>query len=161
MNSTLPQSTKDSISKSERNAIKSLANDDKITIKPADKGAKIVIQDTMDYIKVCEQQLNDTTYYRGLYSDPTQELNNIIKVKLEKGVQEGNITPVELQVLYNPNPRISIFYTLPKIHKINNPGRPIVNSIGSITEKISAYVDENIKHLSKLFQVTSRTQDIS
>ena len=104
----------------------------------------------MDYIKECERQLNDTTYYRRLYSDPTQELNNIIKVKLEKGVQEGNITPAELEALYNSNPRISNFYTLPKIHKINNPGQPIVDSIGSITEKISAYVDENIKHLSKL-----------
>ena len=41
-------------------------------------------------------------------------------------------------------------YTLPKIQKSNNPGQPMVNSIGSITEKISAYVDENIKHLSKL-----------
>ena len=39
---------------------------------------------------------------------------------------------------------------LPKIHKANNPGRPIVNGIGSITEKISAYVDENIKNLAKL-----------
>ena len=94
--------------------------------------------------------MNDTTYYRRLYSDPTQELNNIIKEKLEKGVQEGNVTPAELEVLYNSNSRISNFYTLSKIHKINNPGQPIVNSIGSISEKISAYVDENIKHLSKL-----------
>ena len=51
----------------------------------------------MDYIKEYERQLNDTTYYRRLYSDPTQELNITIKVKLEKGVQEGNITPAELE----------------------------------------------------------------
>ena len=36
---------------------------------------------------------------------------------------------------------------LSKIHKPNNPGRPIVNGIGSITEKITAYVDQQIKHL--------------
>ena len=71
-------------------------------------------------------------------------------MKLERGVQEGNLTPAELETLYNCNPRISNIYTLPKIHKINNPGWPIVNSIGSITERISAYVDENIEHLSKL-----------
>ena len=39
----------------------------------------------------------------------------------EKGIQDGNIS-----------------------------GRLIVNNIGSITEKISAYLDKNIKHLSKL-----------
>ena len=48
--------------------------------------------------------------------------------------------------LYNKTPRIPNFYMLPKIHKIGNPGRPIVNGIGSITEKISAYIDEEIRH---------------
>ena len=43
--------------------------------------------------------------------------------------------------LQTKNPRIPTFYLLPKIHKKDNPGRPIVNGIGSPTEKISAYVD--------------------
>ena len=73
-----------------------------------------------------------------------------IKSKLEKGVQDGNISPADFEVIYNSDPRISSFYTFQKIHKTNNPGQPIVNSIGSITEKISASVDENIKHLSRL-----------
>ena len=108
-----PKYKRFNLPKSERNAIKSLANNDKITIKPADKGGKIVIQDTMDYIKECERQLNDTTHYRRLYLDPTQESNNIIKSKLEKGVQDGNISPAEFEVLYNSDPKISNFYTLP------------------------------------------------
>ena len=40
--------------------------------------------------------------------------------------------------LQTKNPKIPSFYLLPKIHKPNNPGRPIVNSIGSVTEKISS-----------------------
>ena len=108
--------------KSERQAIKTLANNDKITIKPVDKGGKIVIQDTMDYINECERQLGDTTYYKRLYTDPTTELNSIIKNKLEQGIKDGNISTEEFEVLYNRDPRISNFYTLPKIHKINNPG---------------------------------------
>ena len=51
------------------------------------------------------------------------------------------------KILYNKTPRIPNFYMLPKIHKTGNPGRPIVNGIGNITEKISAYVDEEIRHL--------------
>ena len=38
-----------------------------------------------------------------------------------------------------PGYQPSIFYQ--KIHKQNNPGRPTVNGIGSVAEKISAYVD--------------------
>ena len=34
---------------------------------------------------------------------------------------------------------------LPKIHKPGNPRRPIVNSIGSITEKISVFVDSHLR----------------
>ena len=33
------------------------------------------------------------------------------------------------------------FYMLPKIHKLNHPGRPIALCIGTPTEKISAFVD--------------------
>ena len=40
--------------------------------------------------------------------------------------------------LQTENPRIPTFYLLPKIHIPSNAGRPIVNSIGSVTEKISA-----------------------
>ena len=108
--------------KSERQAIKTLANNDKITIKPVDKGGKIVIQDTTDYINECERQLGDTMHYKRLYTDPTAELNSIIKNKLEQGIKDGNISTEEFEILYNRDPRISNFYTLPKIHKTNNPG---------------------------------------
>ena len=43
--------------------------------------------------------------------------------------------------LQTKNPRIPTFHLLPKFHKQHNPGRPIVNGIRSVTEKISAYVD--------------------
>ena len=42
-----------------------------------------------------------------------------------------------------------IFYMLPKIHKINNPGRPIISSVNSHTEKISAYVDEYLRTIAE------------
>ena len=129
--------------KCERKAMKSLSGNPNIVIKPADKGGKIVIQDTLDYIKEGERQLNDTTFYKRLFMNPTKELNERVKMKLEQGIKEGFISTMEVKSMFNPEPRISYFYTLPKIHKENNPGRPIVNGIGSITEKISAYVDEN------------------
>ena len=41
---------------------------------------------------------------------------------------------------------------LPKIHKKYTQGRLIVNSIDSITEKISDYIDEKIRPLVSLIQ---------
>lgn len=46
------------------------------------------------------------------------------------------------------NPRTTIFYTLPKIHKAGNPGRPIVSQTGSCTEKLSEIVDHYLKPLA-------------
>ena len=38
---------------------------------------------------------------------------------------------------------------LPKIHKPNNPGRPVISSVNSHTEKLSAYVDEFLRPLAQ------------
>ena len=47
--------------------------------------------------------------------------------------------------LQTKTPKIPSFYLLPKRYKPNNPGRPIVNNIGSVTEKISAFVDLHLR----------------
>ena len=43
--------------------------------------------------------------------------------------------------LIQDNPRCSMFYLLPKIHKVDNTGRPIVSTINCPTELISQYFD--------------------
>ena len=53
--------------------------------------------------------------------------------------------------------RTTSFYLLPKVHKANNPGCLIVNSIGSLTEKLSAYVDGHIRPLVP--SIPTYTQD--
>ena len=39
-------------------------------------------------------------------------------------------------------PRTSCIYFLPKIHKPNNPGRPIVSACSCPTQLISSYLDK-------------------
>ena len=41
------------------------------------------------------------------------------------------------------------FYLVPKIHKKNNPGRPVISSVNCHTTKLSKYVDHFIQPLAK------------
>ena len=43
------------------------------------------------------------------------------------------------RLLIKHHPKLPTFYLLPKIHKFNNPGRPIVSACNCPTEHISKY----------------------
>ena len=45
------------------------------------------------------------------------------------------------EALKTRNPKTSRFYMLPKVHKLNNPGRPVVSSVACYSNLISKYVD--------------------
>lgn len=114
-------------------------------ILPADKGSAIVILNKTDYIAEANRQLSDTTTYKPLSSNPTSQYNDTIKHFLEvNGPREG-LTNTEIKLLTPTNPRTSQLYLLPKIHKQNNPGRPIISSYNSPTERISAFVDHYLQ----------------
>ena len=138
---------KRNLKKEEWTAITILRNNKDIVIKPADKGGNIVIMNREDYIKEGLKQLSDNNHYEMLEEDPTQNYNNQIYQVLQQAANLDIIDDKVKKILYNKAPRTPNFYMLPKIHKAGNTGRPIVNGIGSITEKISAYVDQEIRHL--------------
>ena len=50
--------------------------------------------------------------------------------------------PATAKNLIITTPRTSCIYFLPKIHKPNNPGRPIVSACSCPTELISSYLDK-------------------
>ena len=56
----------------ERNAIKTLANNDSIIIKKADQGGAVVIMDKENYKKIVETMLSDTEHYEELRTDPSK-----------------------------------------------------------------------------------------
>ena len=49
--------------------------------------------------------------------------------------------PSTAKLLVQPHPRQPLFYLLPKIHKANSPGRPIVSAVSCPTERIFEYLD--------------------
>ena len=100
---------------------------------------------TTDYIQEAQRQLINPEHYKPLTSDPTITYNKYIHHLIDQAWRLGIINDTTKENLQTKNPRISTFYMLPKIHKPDNPGRPIVNSIGSITEKNSAFVDAHLR----------------
>ena len=140
------------LKKKERQAIRILNKNSKIVIKPADKGGAIVIMNKEDYREEGMRQLKKTEHYRKLENQKSEIKNfiNTVKEDLDMTVRKGLISKEMRNMLYRDNPRTSNLYLLPKIHKANNPGRPIINFIGSITEPLSAYVDQILrKYLKK------------
>lgn len=64
-------------------------------------------------------------------------------------INDGDLDMDTGQLLRPANSRTPIFYMLSKIHKPNNPGRPVISSVNSHTEKLSAYVDEFLRPLAQ------------
>ena len=141
----------------EKEALRELRDNDKITVKPADKGGAVVVMDTTDYIGECTRQLDNTTYYRILTSDPTNSYNKKIQEAIDKGIEEKEISSEIGKALLVPHPTPGRFYTLPKVHKEGNPGRPIIGGNGCPTEIISQFVDYHMKDL--VSQLPSYVQD--
>ena len=60
-------------------------------------------------------------------------------------VSDGHIDEDTKWYLTPKEPRTARFYHLPKIHKPDIPGRPIVSSCGAPTKRISKFVDHHLK----------------
>ena len=138
------------LSLEERKALSELKGNNDIVIKKADKGSSIVVMNIEDYVKEAERQLSDEKFYKKVNNDLSASHNEIINNLLDNLKSQEAISEEVYNCLYTNNPKTASLYLLPKIHKIKAcnefpPGRPIISANGCPTEKISAFVDENIK----------------
>ena len=97
-----------------------------LTINNSDKGNIIVIEDKTHLQNKIENFLNKPNF-KKLKSDPIQRYQNPIKNQLKNS--EMLIQPKELNHYINSNPKAPNLRTTTKIHKENQPVRPIVNYI--------------------------------
>ena len=114
------------LSKAERLALRHLRRRTDVVIRPADKGGAVVVWAHPLCIQEAQEQLSDRRFYGST-------VNEMIATCA---------LPPSAKNLVVTTPHTSRFYLLPKIHKPNNPGRPIVSTFSCPTENISAYLDE-------------------
>ena len=82
----------------------------------------------------------------------------MINNSLDEMHSQNKIDAETLEILKVPKEvKPARFYLLPKIHKKNNPGRPVVASTNCHTTKISKYVDHYIQPIAQ--QVRSYIRD--
>ena len=72
--------------------------------------------------------------------DPTKSFNKTIITAIKEEIENENL-PENAVDLYTNHPRTSLFYMLPKIHKVNNPGRPIVSAVSCPSSQIATFLD--------------------
>ena len=144
-------------SSEEWKAMRSLADDRSIVIKKADKGSCVVVWDRYDYILEAEKQLSDTNVYENPSNFSETTLQNLVENSnkiFKKLKSKGKISDKELKYFtfeYKKASNPGKMYLLPKIHKrlANVPGRPVISCCGTPTEKVSEFLDSQLKSVMK------------
>src|SRR5678815_5048420 len=98
----------------------------------------------IDYISKCNFLLNDNTKFTLLNKNPLQNSHNMFNPKLKHITKDF---PNLLFDLKPRLPRLSQFYGIPKIHKQNNPLRPIISNTNSVAYKLSSWLSKQLKPL--------------
>ena len=142
-------------SSEDRNAIKRLQERKYIVIKQADKGGAIVVWRLDLYFQEAILQISNTDFYYPIENDPTPHQQDIIPATVAEIISEKCL-PNSATNLIQDNPKCSMFYILPKIHKVDNPGRPIVTTINCPTELNRQYLDDIFFPYSLSCQLSSR-----
>ena len=102
----------------------------------------ITAKDVLVKLLSSSLQLDVEENYKALSSPMVSEtykkVTHLIK-SLRHGEHIDAMTEKWLSLTQNP-PRITVFYTLTKIHKPNPVGRPIISGCEGPTERISSFV---------------------
>ena len=127
----------------EKEALKSLRQNEDIVIAKADKGNVTVVMNKEDYEKKAEEILHAAPF-QALESDvdttkaTEQKLNDTLKTLLEK---KAISKPLYNHLRVSPGcSKPALFYGLPKIHKENVPLRPIVSHTGHALYNTAKYL---------------------
>ena len=86
------------------------------------------------------RQLFDTSFYAKIQKDLTSTNQKLVKDTIQNLIVNQELPDTATNLIINTT-RTSCIYFLPKIHKPNNSGRPIVSACSCPTELISSHLD--------------------
>ena len=133
---------KSNISSEERSALKTLKKDKSLLIMGADKGRSTVVQSKDGHEKKVKIMLSDDKTYETLKKDPTNTYKRKLTNIIQRLKEEEKIANQQYKLLYPTAENIPRLYCTTKIHKKDNPVRPIVDFTGSIAYQTSKALAE-------------------
>ena len=149
----------DNCSDLERSILEHTAKDQRIIVKPADKGSALVVMNSEDYAKEAIRQLSNRNHYVPL-DQPLYPKSQLVLDQFRRELRlKGFISDRQLHwfKVDNEDPRSRRFYLLPKIHKPPAswpvpykvpPGRPIVSDVNSENYILSSFIDHHLAPLA-------------
>ena len=96
-----------------------------------------MIMDRTWYLDECHRQLNNPTFHEQQDTDLTDTIQKRVTEYVTRMLNDKLIDKKNKQYLLHRDPKPGHFHILPKIHNVNNPGRPIVSSNNHPTKRIS------------------------
>ena len=123
-------------------ALKNLQADNSIFITRPDKGKGTVILDKKEYIDKVESILSDKSKFKEILEDPFKvitrledRLARLLRTFLKKEI----ISKDTFSKLFSSGASLGVLYGLPKIHKVGNPIRPVLNTIGTFNYNLAKF----------------------
>lgn len=95
------------------------------------------------------RQHDNEEYYKTLEKELASDHEHLISQCINELINNRDLDKWTGQLLRPTNLRAPIFYFVPKINKPNNPAWPVVSSVNSHAEKISAYWDKFLRPLAE------------
>ena len=134
------------ILRDEHQALREIKRDNTRMVLTADKGVSLVVFDSEDYTAKSEKILHQPNY-KILKSDLTNKYKNKLVGLLKTIKAEGGFDDTTYRRLYPTGAVPPKYYGLPKVHKPGMPLRPIISSIGSVTNSTTKKLARIIKPL--------------
>ena len=123
--------------------LKTLGSDKNLIVLKPDKGNGVVLLNRKDYQEKMMNILNDQSKFQRIDGDwlkiITKNEDKINRL-LSKMKNNSDITENEYNAMYATGTVPGTLYGLPKVHKANNPLRPILSAIGTTGYNLAKFL---------------------
>ena len=137
------------LSKQENTAMHELLHNDKIVIRPADKGSGIVIVNKEDYTSKLQEEMTNSDSYQETERNRADSALKEVKKLVNRMYKQGAISKDMQEYLIPRYPRAGELKGNPKLHKQGAPMRTIVNGINTATERIAEVAEYELNEFVK------------